>query len=749
MEIKVNAIFSWILYPDFKSITSETEFTIGSFKVKEVLSGTADLKGRNLVAKGRFLPKKEEQVGVLYTLEGQYTQDNKGRWALDVSTCVPAVPETKQEMVAFLSCGILKGVGPKIAEKMYKQFGDQILSILEKEPMKLVVVPGISEAKAKLIGTSYKDRGTAVQDFAEQLRAWSISPEVAVKAYEVLGPRCATLVKESLYHLVDRHILDFSQVEAYAMKKDFNLYDRVRLEKGIMTLLRGNENGRSFDRSGNLYCELNLLVQTAISLLRLNESDEGTILSVLSDMDNRKLVHWDKYHDVVYRFKTFEAEKTAAERVARQLRKASFTKENLADDLEKECLDRGINLGDEQKAAVLMALQQPFSVITGFPGTGKTTIQQVTLALLDKVYGEKAVLLAPTGRASKRMQESTGHSASTIHSALGLTEDAEPTGADDEPRIVTDMLIVDEASMMDMFVFSALMRFVEAKRICIIGDIDQLPSVGAGCVLKDLIETPLVNLTRLTRIYRQEAVSGIVANAMYIREGKHKLFKDKTFHFIEMDDSSIMEAAIAEYEKQVKIYGQENVVLLSPYRKTNTLSTTLLNQELQQRMNPDRGQTKFNRRQDGSMVFRVGDPILLTKNMPEKGVMNGDVGIFVNSVNEQMIVDFGGTMAAFDKADVQYLDLSYATTVHKSQGSEYKCVIMIVSLAHKYLANRGILYTGMTRAKTEFFAFGQIQAYSYAISTVDQYERKSLLKERIRRAFHEEERLAEKKSAKA
>lgn len=735
-ELKVNAVFSWMLYPDFKKITSDSEWTVCSFKVKDVLTSDLDLKGRKITATGNFLPKKEEEIGVLFTLEGEYIQDN-GRWTLKCCSCVPATPTDRQETVAFLQA-VLPGVGPKIADRIYSEFGDQTISILENEPKKLSIVPGISEAKARMLGESYHARGTHVQQFAQLLKEWNISEEVAVKAYEVLGPKGTELVKKSIYHLVDRKILEFNQVEAYARRRgDFEPYDPIRLQKGILQCLYGNETGRTFDQSGNLYVRLNDLAKASIALLNLRD-DVTTIYRTLHVMDNLKLIHWDEYQNIIYRYKTFEAEKTSAERVARQLMKPSFSIEKIPKALEKECKERKIELGDEQKAAVMMALQQPFSVITGFPGTGKTTIQQVILALLKTVYDENAVLLAPTGRASKRMQESTGHPAKTIHSALGLTDEAEPTGADDKARITTDLLIVDESSMMDIFVFSSLMRFVEAKRICIIGDIDQLPSVGPGAVLRDLIETPLVPVTRLSKIYRQEKINGIIINSKFVRDGEHKMLKDVAFHFEELPDEQIQQRIIEEYEKQVKVYGQENVILLSPYRRTNNLSTTLLNQDLQERMNPDRGQGKFQRRKDGSMFFRVGDPILCMKNMADKDVMNGDVGICIEADDMHVLVNFDGREVDFERKDAQFLDLSYATTVHKSQGSEYKCVLLILSLSQKYLINRGILYTAISRSREECFVFGQINCYSYAISCVDQYRRQTQLSERIKRAFHEQ-----------
>ncbi|MBR6487483.1 MAG: AAA family ATPase [Clostridiales bacterium] len=732
MKLKVEAVYNWILYPrDFSQVTNPAMYTIGSFIVKKVLEG--EFLGSDLTCKGILIPKTQEQTGVLFTLEGDYKMDNQGRYALIVTYCAPAVPTTKRETIAFLSCGILKGVGKKTAEKMYSEFGDSVLEVIDKTPEKLTIVPGISEKKAQLIGESYKTRGADVMGFAEKLRVYHIPDEVALRAYEVLGTDGIELIDRSVYNLVHRRIMSFQQVEAAARTADsYDPRDPVRLEKAVLTCLFQNETGgQFFPHGGNLYCGLNELTKAVLGLLGNLDGDLYSIYNILKVMDQKKMIMWDRMANVIYRYPTYQAEQEAAERVARQIRKPRLTRDDLKTELENECLSRKLVLGEEQKEAVLMALQQPMSVITGFPGTGKTTIQKVILALLERVYKETAVLLAPTGRASKRMMESTNHPASTIHSALQLNE-SEDLSADKEPRIKTDLLIVDEASMMDIFVFRALMRYTEAKRICIVGDIDQLPSVGCGCVLKDLIETPMMSLTRLQHIYRQSGISGIIENAMHIRNGEFKFKLDETCHLVQTEDSAATPIICKVYEQMVQKYGQEDVILLSPYRRNGELCTNNLNRVLQARLNPDRGQGKYLRKKDGSEVFRVGDPILLMKNMQEKGVVNGDVGKLksVSSDGDFITVDFDGKDVTFMHDDIQYLDLSYATTVHKSQGSEYKCVILVMSESQSLLLKRAIIYTAVTRAKEKMIIIGQTKAIVKAIGSIDTYQRKSLLTKR-------------------
>lgn len=742
-RLKVEAVYNWILYPrDFSQVTSPAQFTIGSFVVKKVIEGEY-MEGSSLVAKGILVPNEQSYCGVLFELDGDYVTETNGKSALVVTHCTPATPTNKRETIAFLSCGILKGVGKKTAEKMYCEFGEKVIEIIDKEPDKLIVVPGISKARAKVIAESFKAKGANVMGFAEKLREYKLPEGVALRAFEVLGIDGMDLIDKSVYYLVNRRILNFQQVEAAARTSPkYDPLDSVRLEKAILTLLYQNETGgKFFPHGGNLFCKLNDLTSAVLKLLGNLNNDLYTVYETLKNMAQQKLIYWDRQDNTIYRYPTYEAEQEAAERVARQIRKPRLVRSELRDELEKECLSRNLVLGDEQKDAVLMALQQPMSVITGFPGTGKTTIQQVILALLNKVYKQEALLLAPTGRASKRMMESTGHSASTIHSALQLNE-SEELGRDKSPRITTDLLIVDEASMMDIFVFRALMRYTEAKRICIVGDIDQLPSVGCGCVLKDLIGTPLISLTRLQHIYRQTKVSGIIENAMHIRNGEFKMHLDDTFYMKQLENEKTVATICALYEKMVEKYGQEDVILLSPYRRNGTLCTNVLNRILQERLNPDRGQGKYLRKKDGSEVFRVGDPILLMKNMQEKGVVNGDVGKLksVSTEGDFITVDFDGKNVTFLHEDIQYLDLSYATTVHKSQGSEYKCVILIMSESMKLLLRRPIIYTAVTRARDiaciicDGLPYGgkpDYKSVSMAISTLDDSSRLSKLSKRI------------------
>ena len=742
MNIRFKGYFTWMLYPrDFVGV-SQASYTIESFTVKEVLETTGDgpeiLKGVSIVCKGILLPKTKEEVGVLFELEGEYGTDSKGRASIDVKRCYPALPSNRDETIKFLSCGIIKGVGKTTATKIYDAFGSDAIRIIEFEHEKLSTVNGISKAKAEQIYKNYMERGSDVKVFVDRLRNFSIPEEVAVKAYDVLGAKRVELIDQSIYHLCNRKLLSFNQVELLAKKfpDKYNPYDPVRIEKAILSVLYQNETGGGplFPNGGNLYCPFNLAVDNVLKLLGNMNGDRTCIYDALSKLNSAGKIYWEVQTNVLYRKATFEAEDEAARLVANQLKKPALKVKDLDFELERECLAKGIQLGDEQKDAVLMALQQPFSVITGFPGTGKTTIQKMILSLLKRVYKQDAVLLAPTGRASKRMNESTEHEARTIHSALGLESDLEEIRSYSEPRIKTALLIVDEASMMDIFVFRALMKYTEAARICIIGDIDQLPSVGCGCVLKDLIETPLVSLTRLTRIYRQAKINGIIENAMYIRGGKYKWRLDEAFEFHEMPDQVIPQTVCADYEDCVKKYGQENVVLLTPYRKNGILSTNALNKDLQARLNPNRGQKAFERRKNSGEYFFVGDPVQLLHNMPEKGVVNGDVGKMVDSDGDNLTVDFDGTVVEFTREESHFLDLAYATTIHKSQGSEYKVVLMILSESQKIILKRNLVY-GLTRSKDVCKCYGQEKAMIIAIANQDTYQRASMLSERIRMAL--------------
>lgn len=731
-KLRVMATFSWILFPhSFDDIKSITDFTIGTFKVKEVLEG--EYKDKEIVAKGKLLPKSKDEVGVLYTLEGEYGKDSKGRFCLDCSVAEIAKPTTREEMIAFLSCGVIKGIGPKIASRMWDQFGEDVIRIIEEEPERLAEVKGVSPKKAEAIAISYQKKGGSVREFIGKLKKFEIPEEVAVKAFDVLGDDREKMLEESIYHLVNREIMSFAQIEKVARRNpNFNPLDPIRLEKAVLTVLIQSETGGElFRNGGNLFVPYPELIEKTKKLLG-NVSSDSPIHQTLKVLEDSDRVIIDTENEAVYRFVTYKAETDVARLVAYQLRKNVKEQPELSERLDQACDEKGIMLADEQKKAVLMALENPLSVITGFPGTGKTTIQKMILTLLRDVYHEKAMLVAPTGRAAKCMMDSTGFTASTIHSALGLM--GEGSIMEDIPlesKRRTDLLIVDEASMMDIYLFRALLERVSAKRIVIIGDIDQLPSVGAGAVLKDLIETNLVPLTRLSRIYRQKNVNGILINAMHIRSGEYKMCIDKAFQLHELCDSDIATQVVEEYLQRVQEVGLDNVILLTPYRRIGSLCSNVLNQVIQEKVNPDKGQPSFRRNKLEDMYFRVGDPILLMKNMMEKGIVNGDVGLCTDCKEDEITVKFQEKEVTFTREEAKNLDLSYATTVHKSQGSEYQVVIMVLSMSQKGMLKRPILYTGLTRCKTIFSLYSSRAAYGLSIQQEETYKRLSFLPKRI------------------
>lgn len=739
-KVKVLASFTWILFPrSFEMIKSITDYTIGTFKVKEVLEG--DIGGeKEIVCKGKLLPKSKDEVGVLYMLEGEYGKDSKGRMCLDCTVAEIAKPTTREETIAFLSCGVIKGIGPKIAARMWEQFGDDVIRVIEDEPERLAEVKGVSPKKAEAIAISYQKKGGSVREFIGKLKKYDIPEEAAVKAFDVLGENREKLLSESIYHLVNRDIMSFAQIEKIAKKNpSFNPLDPIRLEKGVITVLLQSEmSGELFKNGGNLYCPYPELIEKTKKLLG-NISSDGPIHQTLRNLADEDKVFIDTEKNAVYRYVTYKAENDASKLVAYQLRKRIDEKPELSELLEDECDARGITLGAEQKKAVLMALENPISVITGFPGTGKTTIQKLILALLKTAYHEKAMLVAPTGRAAKCMMDSTGYPASTIHSALGLM--GEGSIMEDIPlesKRRTDLLIVDEASMMDIYLFRALLERVSAKRIVIIGDIDQLPSVGAGAVLKDLIETNLVPLTRLSRIYRQKNVNGILINAMHIRSGEYKMCIDEAFKLHELPDSDIASQVVEEYLQKVNEVGLDNVILLTPYRRIGSLCSNVLNQVIQEKVNPNKGQPSFRRNKLDEMYFRVGDPILLMKNMMEKGIVNGDVGLCTDCQEDEITVKFQDKEVTFSREEAKHLDLSYATTVHKSQGSEYQVVIMVLSMSQKGMCKRPILYTGLTRCKNFFSLYSSRTAYGLSIQQEETYKRLSYMPARILECWKEE-----------
>ncbi|MCM1305651.1 MAG: AAA family ATPase, partial [Butyrivibrio sp.] len=440
------------------------------------------------------------------------------------------------------------------------------------------------------------------------------------------------------------------------------------------------------------------------------------------------------YQDCVYRKKTAEAEDRLAKRVKDMLRqKKSFAVPGLKAEIEAEEKELGVTFAEEQKEAVYTALASSLCVITGGPGTGKTMIQRAILDIYQKLFPKhEIVCCAPTGRAARRMEQSTGFPSSTVHKALNLFA-GEDGCYGEGTELEADLILVDEMSMLDMYVADSLFQAVKkGSRLVLVGDADQLPSVGPGAVLGELIASGCIPVVRLDHVFRQKEGSRIAANAKQIRHGNASLEYGEDFQFVECADLEESARLIRKlYLQEVAKHGVDHVALLSPYRQKTETGVNALNEQIRDAVNPLRGAEIAS----GNRKFRIGDKVMQVKNKDD--VSNGDIGyirnISKNGNEAEIRIDFGdGRVKDYDAGGMELLDLGYASTIHKSQGSEYQTVIINIQKAHYIMLNRPLIYTAVTRGKKKVILVGEKKALHMAVKRTETEKRGTNLAARIR-----------------
>ena len=623
-------------------------------------------------------------------LDGEWT---KGKYGvqLQVEQWREIVPRTKNGVEGYLASGLIKGIGPKTAADIVERFGVATLDILEHQPERLLEIRGITENKLEDIRASYAEN-RMLQGIMTLLAPFKITPKTALKIYQYFGPTSVEILEKSPFELCQISGFGFRRVDAIVQKSGGDLHDPMRIKGAVFCAL---DEGKS-------------MMQEMI----LN----GAIVSV---------------KDNIYLPRVFAQEDETARRIAQRL-VAQMPVEHIAPVLEQVKVEMGLRLSAQQEAAVYAAFRHGLSVITGSPGTGKTTVLRTILEVYRRLHPDgKIALMAPTGRASRRMSESTGfEDARTLHSGLGLTseEDEGSRNRKSEP-LSADLIIVDEFSMVDMWLAEKFFERMKANaRIVLVGDPDQLPSVGAGNVFREIIETQIVPVTVLDQIFRQSKDS-LIANT--------KLFYGPDFVFVSGDSQEDTAEKITErYCLEIQESGIENVQILSPFRSEGAASSEQLNETIRELVNPFRSaeeEIKF-----GPRIFRVNDRIMQTKNTEK--VSNGDLG-FIRYIKDtdqgkKIGMDFGaGRTLEYGVDDLSNVDLAYATTIHKAMGSEYETVIMPLLKAHTIMMYRNLLYTGITRAKKRVVLIGQKQVLFMAIHRNEIGKRNTLLGMRIQMYF--------------
>lgn len=702
-------------------------------------------------------------VGSVLLAEGSWKVDAKYGRQFVVEKWEETLPATVYGMEKYLGSGLIKGVGPKFAKRIVQKYGVDTFAIIEDNVELLIEVEGIGHKRVRMIAESW-ERQKEVKNVMLFLQDNGVSTSYAAKIYKQYGNESIDKMKENPYRLADDIWgIGFKTADQIAGKLGFDNQSFVRLRSGIMYTLSELSN------DGHVYAEKEQLIRAASELL---EAEPEYIIMTMDEMIKnedlileKNIVKLDETGDMieaVYLPPFYYAEIGAAGKLRKLAHepatdrlwtgllraRAESGNQELSVDVSHIEKQVGMEYDEVQRDAIRKAATAKVLVLTGGPGTGKTTTTHGIIAAY-KAYGLKILLAAPTGRAAKRMTEATGLEAKTIHRLL---ECKPPEGyqRNEENPLEGDVLIVDECSMIDIVLMNSLLKAIpQNMRLIMVGDIDQLPSVGAGNVLRDIIDSGEFPVIRLTRIFRQAQTSRIIMNAHRINEGKlPEIYNgaDSDFFFNELENPEECVSRIVDLvqKKLPDYYHIESgrIQVLTPMQR-GVVGATNLNFALQEALNPGEKEifvrggkrvvTVEGLRRSG-FVFRPNDKVMQIKNNYDKEVFNGDIGIIesVNMEDRTLSVNFDNRSIEYDITELDELVHAYATTIHKSQGSEYPIVVMPVLMNHYVMLQRNLIYTGITRAKKILVMVGTKKALNYSVKNVTVTKRNTMLRERLR-----------------
>ena len=660
-------------------------------------------------------------VGSVLLCDGDWKVDKKYGSQFVVQSWEEVMPATIYGIEKYLGSGLVKGIGPKFAKLIVSKFGLETIDVSETDIERLHEVAGIGKVRVEKIRESW-EKQKDIKNVMLFLQGYGVSTAYAAKIYRQYGKESIDKVKGNPYRLADDIWgIGFKTADGIANKMGYEKNDLRRCCSGLLYTLNQLSN------EGHVYAEEEQLVKAAITLL---EADEENIRQAMADMIREEKLMMEQ--EAIYLPPFYHSECGTAKRLL-TLMNASDNGKHPKFDLKAIEKETGIEYDEVQIAAIRQAVDSKVMVLTGGPGTGKTTTTQGIIAAL-KTAGLQILLAAPTGRAAKRMSEATGMEAKTIHRLLEFNP-ADGYKRNDENPLEGDALIVDECSMIDIILMNNLMKAIPlGMRLVFVGDIDQLPSVGAGNVLRDIIDSQKIPVIRLTRIFRQAQSSRIVMSAHAINRGTFPDLsngKDTDFFFIKNDDAEQVATSIVELVKNrlPKAYSMptNKIQVLTPMQR-GVVGASNLNIVLQEAINPSK--IGLNR---GGYSFRQGDRVMQIRNNYDKNVFNGDLGYIqaVDMEERTLMVDFDGTLVEYEISELDELTLAYATTIHKSQGSEYPIVVMPVLMNHYVMLQRNLIYTGITRAKKICVLIGSTKALAYAIHNMTVLKRNTKLKERL------------------
>ncbi|HOZ55196.1 MAG TPA: ATP-dependent RecD-like DNA helicase [Clostridia bacterium] len=705
-------------------------------------------------------------------LIGKYVNHQDYGRQFKVETFEKLLPQTTESLERYLANGIIKGIGPAIAKKIVKEFGEETILVFKFEPKKLSRIKGITPVKAIEMADEF-NQNWEVWQIVGFLEKFGIGVQNSKNVYKKFGGNAISEIEANPYVLLDvANNVEFKHIDKMALELGIQYNDIKRIKSGIKyALMSVTTNGHCAVIEENLYQFVKELlgvekreIETAIIELKVKEE------IIVEEYENEK---W------VYLYHYYKAEKNVAEKLM-ILKNSKNSKEihNISKEIKKVEIETGIELSPRQNEAIKIVNENNVCIITGGPGTGKTTIIKVIIELYKK-HGKKPVLCAPTGRAAKRMTETTGEEAKTLHRLLEIgkfeDESSKPNMDMEVAPLDADVVIVDEMSMVDLFLMNYLLKAIyKGTKIVFVGDIDQLPSVGPGSILGDLIKSEKLPTITLDKIFRQAAQSKIIINSHRVNKGNSFLLKENEnideeiknvietdsekieqlnddFFFIkETNQDKILEQVISLCNGRLEKFGNynffKNIQVITPTKK-GLLGTRELNVILQNTLNPHKNSES--EKQVYGNTFRVGDKVMQIKNNYDifwkktepinetgTGVFNGELGIIKGIDNIEKVIEIkfdDGKTVWYQFSDLEQIEHSYAITVHKAQGSEFDVVIMPISPSAPMLLTRNLLYTGMTRAKKLLIVIGYPKIVEFMINNADNKKRNTGLAEKLKK----------------
>jgi len=715
-----------------RAIYQRENYTVGLIRVKEN-DVDKEYNDKTITFTGYFSNINLEDNLVL---TGEFTVHNKYGKQFLVTNYEVVMPEEKDGIVTYLSSDMFKGIGETKAKKIYEALGSNTIDIIINNPERLLEIKGVTKKNMNTLHDTIVTYRESI-DTIVKLNDYGFNNKDSTSLYNRYKSKTMEIINNNVYDIIDDNFY-YTKVDAIALRHDYARLDKRRIKATILYVMNEviNNIGDTYLVYEDIYNYLKRAMLEIVEYDLFNNSLEELI-------KENKIIHEEEKY---YITRMYYAEKNIAKRLVYLNNQKMEKIKNLEKTFEEIEKNSSITYNEKQKEAILRAFEGHFMIITGGPGTGKTTIIKQIVNLYQRMFkktymdlSKDITLLAPTGRAAKRMMEAVRHPASTIHSFLKWNKDNNSFGVNEYNKVDTKIVIIDEASMIDTYLLDSLLKglYFDTK-IILVGDYNQLPSVGSGQILKDLIESKMFNVIELKELYRQKENSNIITLAYDINDGVYNsnLFnKNEDLTFVESDSYTTQE----EFTKLCLNYKNMNyndfIILAPMYKTLNGIDN--LNLIAKEIFNPY--DSSKNEIVIGDVKYREGDKVIELVNMPDDNVYNGDIGVICEIDNEskEIFVDYDNNIVKYTKSNFLNFKLGYVTSIHKSQGSEFKVVIIIMLNEYGRMLYRKLLYTGCTRAKKNLYLLGEESAIKKAINNNLLNDRKTTLQEMILKMYED------------